>query len=84
MAIYQMNDAAVARNGDFVTILLAPSPEVVNELRGLLAEVNSEGVGAISEGLRHLLSDTEAALNEAFHVRRTRQPVCKNPDCGCD
>lgn len=69
MAIHLLNDAAVVRNGDLLTILIAPNRKVTNELRGLLARLNSGGVEGTSLELRQLLYDVEGAMNQAFRDR---------------
>lgn len=70
MAVHTVNNSSVVMNGGFALIMIAPDPETVNDLRELLAKVNSEGVGDTPEGVRQLLSDTEAALQSAFRPAR--------------
>lgn len=74
MTIHKLNDAAVVRNGDLTTILLAPSREVTADLRILLAKVNGGGVGDTSEGVRQLLHDLEGAMQMAFRPRSYLEP----------
>lgn len=83
MAIHRLNDAAVVRNGDLTTIILAPSREVTADLRILLAKVNGRGEGDTPKGVRQLLHDLEGAMQEAFRPKHRRGAI-HYPGDDCD
>ena len=66
MTTHKVNDTAVVRNGEFLTIVSTPTEEVARKLREELARVNETLTGVASPGVRQLLSDIHEALQEAF------------------
>lgn len=89
MAIHLVGRAAVIRNGDSTTVILDLEPGVTADLRGVLASVNSVGLGGTSPGVRQLLNDLDAALQRAVprkpgeRAKPKLRRVCEIPDCGC-